>query len=97
MTGVADEVIANPVGVVVRLVGEIERRLDATRIREIVCEVVRARAGRRSLAQALWDDPSLLRTGRSPAPYCVAKLGGQPTEPAYKRRHSDSFNVRRCH
>jgi hypothetical protein len=74
MTSVAEEVIADPVGLVVRLVGEVERRLDTTRIREIVCEVVRERAGRRSLAQALRDDPSLLRTGRPPAPYCVAKL-----------------------
>jgi hypothetical protein len=70
----AQEVIADPVGLVVRLVGEIERHLDTTRIREIVCGVVRERAGRRSLAQALRDDPSLLRTGRPPAPYCVAKL-----------------------
>jgi hypothetical protein len=68
VTGVADEVIVNPIGVVVRLVGEVECHLDAMRIREIVCEVVRARAGRRSLAQALRDDPSLLRTGRPPAP-----------------------------
>ena len=74
MTSVAQEVIADPVGLVVRLVGEVERRLDTTRIREIVCEVVRERAGRRSLAQALRDDPSLLRTGRPPAAYCVAKL-----------------------
>jgi hypothetical protein len=74
VTSLADEVIADPVSLVVRLVGEFERRLDTTRIREIVCEVVRTRAGRRSLAEALRDNPSLLRAGRPPAPYCVAKL-----------------------
>jgi hypothetical protein len=74
VTSLAQEVIADPVGLVVRLVGEVERGLDTTRIREIVCEVVRERAGRRRLAEALRDDPSLLRTGRPPAPYCVAKL-----------------------
>lgn len=74
MNGTAEEVLADPVGLVVRLVGNVEKRLDAAQVRDIVCTVVRARAGRRSLAQALHDDPSLLRTGRPPAPYCVAKL-----------------------
>ncbi|MFI8895566.1 hypothetical protein [Streptomyces paradoxus] len=54
--------------------GNVEKHLPAERVRDIVLTVVRARAGRRSLAQALHDDPSLLRTGRPPAPYCVAKL-----------------------
>lgn len=35
---------------------------------------MRERAGRRRLAAALENDPSLLRTGRGPAPFCVAKL-----------------------
>ncbi|MFK0114019.1 site-specific integrase [Streptomyces sp. NPDC091217] len=74
MTGLAEEVIADPVGLVVRLIGNVEKHLPAERVRDIVLTVVRARAGRRSLAQALHDDPSLLRTGRPPAPYCVAKL-----------------------
>lgn len=69
-----DEVVADPVGLVVRLVCGVERHLDAAQVREIVCSVVRERAGRRRLAHALQGDPSLLRTGRPPAPYCVAKL-----------------------
>ncbi|MFE6776408.1 hypothetical protein [Streptomyces sp. NPDC057702] len=74
MTGLAEEVIADPVGLVVRLIGNVEKSLPAERVRDIVLTVVRTRAGRRSLAQALHDDPSLLRTGQPPAPYCVAKL-----------------------
>ncbi|WP_055632853.1 hypothetical protein [Streptomyces griseoruber] len=74
MTGLADEVLADPVGLVVRLVGNAEKHLPAEHIRDIVLTVVHTRAGRRSLAQALHDDPSLLRTGQPPAPYCVAKL-----------------------
>ncbi|MFJ5105462.1 hypothetical protein [Streptomyces sp. NPDC088554] len=74
MTGLAEEVIADPVGLVVRLIGNVEKHLPAEHVRDIVLTVVRARAGRRSLAQAMHDDPSLLRTGQPPAPYCVAKL-----------------------
>ncbi|GAB2824798.1 hypothetical protein GCM10027073_63260 [Streptomyces chlorus] len=74
MNGYAEEVLADPVGMVVRLVGNVERHLDADRVREIVCTVMRERAGRRRLAQALHDDPSLLRTGRPPAPFRVARL-----------------------
>jgi len=59
VTGLAEEVIADPVGLVVRLVGNVEKHLPAERVRDIVLTVVRARAGRRSLAQALHDDPSL--------------------------------------
>lgn len=47
MNGYAEEVLADPVGVVVRLVGNVERHLDADRVREIVCMVMRERAGRR--------------------------------------------------
>ncbi|GAA1287689.1 hypothetical protein [Streptomyces javensis] len=74
MTGLAEEVLADPVRLVVRLVGNVEKHLPAEHVRDIVLTVVRARARRRSLAQAQHDDPSLLRTGRPPAPYCVAKL-----------------------
>lgn len=74
MTDTLDEVLADPVGVVVRLVATVERHLDADRIREVVRTVVGGRAGRRSLARALRADPSLLRTGTPPAPFCVARL-----------------------
>lgn len=57
MTGFAEEVIADPVGLVVRLVGNVEKQLSAEHVRDIVLPVVRARAGRRSLAQALHDGP----------------------------------------
>ena len=62
MNGYGDEVLADPVGLIVRLIGNVERHLKADRIREIVCTVMRERAGRRRLAQALHDDPSLLRS-----------------------------------
>lgn len=74
MNGYAEEVLADPVGMVVRLVGNVERHLDTDRVREIIRTVMRERAGRRRLAQALHDAPSLLRTGRPPAPFCVARL-----------------------
>ncbi len=74
MTDTLDEVLTDPVGVVVGLVATVERHLDTDRIREVVGAVMGGRAGRRKLARALHDDPSLLRTGRPPAPYCVAKL-----------------------
>jgi len=67
-------VLTDPVGVVVRLVATVERHLDTDRIREVVCAVMGGRAGRRKLARVLHDDPSLLRTGCPPAPYCLAKL-----------------------
>ncbi|WP_331763202.1 site-specific integrase (plasmid) [Streptomyces sp. NBC_01590] len=69
-----EEVLADPVGFIVRLVSNVEKHLDADRIRGIVCTLVRTRAGRRNLAQALHDNPSLLRTGKPPAPFRVAKL-----------------------
>lgn len=74
MSSVDEEVLADPVGLVVRLVRRVDQHLDAPRVRDVVSAVVRERAGRRRLAQALRDDPSLLRTGCPPAPYCVAKL-----------------------
>ena len=73
MTDITD-VIVDPVGVIVRLVGEVEQHLSPEQVRDVVCGVVRARAGRRRLAEALHKDPSLLRTGRPPAPYSLAKL-----------------------
>lgn len=67
-----EEVLADPVGLIVRLVGNVEKHLDADRVHSIVCTLVRTRAGRRNLAQALHDNPSLLRTGKPPAPFRVA-------------------------
>ncbi|MGO4756805.1 site-specific integrase, partial [Streptomyces sp. 2MCAF27] len=74
MTESSEEVLADPVGVIVRMVSNVEKHLNADRVRDIVCTLVRSRAGRRNLAQALHDNPSLLRTGKPPAPFRVAKL-----------------------
>lgn len=68
---IADEVLADPVGLIVRLVGNVEKYLHANRIRGIVCTLVRTRAGCRNLAQALRDNPALLRTGEPPAPHAA--------------------------
>lgn len=74
MTPPAREVLEDPVGLIVRLVTSVEKHLDADRIGDVTCTIFRSRAGRRRLAQALHENPSLLRTGRPPAPFCVAKL-----------------------
>ncbi|MEU5105199.1 site-specific integrase [Streptomyces sp. NPDC021354] len=74
MTENSEEVLADPVGMIVRMVSNVEKHLDAERVRDIVCTLVRSRAGRRNLAQALHDNPSLLRTGKPPAPFRAAKL-----------------------
>ncbi len=74
MTENSEEVLADPVGMIVWLVSNVEKHLDADHVRDIVCNLVPSRAGRRNLAQALHDNPSLLRTGKPPAPFRVAKL-----------------------
>jgi hypothetical protein len=73
-SGIAADVLADPVGVIVGLVGEVEQHLSPAQVRDVVCGVVRTRAGRRRLAQTLHEDRSLLRTGLPPAPYSLAKL-----------------------
>ncbi|MFJ2008339.1 site-specific integrase [Streptomyces chartreusis] len=74
MTAADEEILTDPVGLIVRLVSNVEKHLDTDHIRGVVCNLVRSRAGRRNLAQALHDDPFLLRTGKPPAPFRVAKL-----------------------
>lgn len=73
-TALDDEAVADPVGLVVRLVCDVERDWDAERIREVVTAVVGGRAKRRRLALALRQDPQVLRTGRPPAPLAVGQL-----------------------
>jgi hypothetical protein len=73
-SAVDDEAIADLVGLVVRLVARVEQHLDSERIHEVVTEVVGGRAGRRRLAQALRQHPDVLRTGRPPAAFGVARL-----------------------
>ena len=75
MTGVLDdEVFADPVAVIVRLVAVIEYGLAPGRIEEVVTAVAGGRATRRRLAQSLKDSPQVLRTGRPPAILATGKL-----------------------
>ncbi len=69
-----DEVAAGPVAVIVRLVAEVERGLTAGQIAGVVIAVAGGRATRRRLAQALKDNPQVLRTGRPPATLSAARL-----------------------
>ncbi len=68
-----DEVAADPVAVIVRLVAEAGCGLTAGQIREVVTAAA-GRATRRRLAQSLKDNPQVLRTGRPPAILSTAKL-----------------------
>ncbi len=70
----APEVLADPIGVVVDLVADIESTLDRTVIEDAVSSVAGGRAKRRRLAQALLDRPTVLTDGRSSAPRVVADL-----------------------
>lgn len=70
----APEVLADPLGVVVGLVADVEPALDHAVIASVVEGVAGGRAKRRRLAQALLERPGLLRDGRSPAPRVVGDL-----------------------
>ena len=75
MTGpVAGEVLADPIGLIVRLVADVEQTLDAGQIREVVTRVAGGRAKRRRLARALLDDPLLPATGGPPVPWAAGQL-----------------------
>ncbi len=74
MTTQPPEVLADPVGVVVNLIGDLEPALDRAAIQHAVTGVAGGRAKRRRLAQALLDDPAVLVEGRSPAPRVVGDL-----------------------
>jgi hypothetical protein len=70
----APEVLADPVGVIVGLISEVEPMLDRATIHDAVTGVAGGRAKRRRLAQALLEHPALLVEGRSPAPRVVGDL-----------------------
>ncbi len=70
----ATEVLADPIAVVVGLVGGLEPALDRGLIEATVTRVAGGRAKRRRLAQALHDRPAMLADGRSPAPRGVGDL-----------------------
>jgi hypothetical protein len=65
---IAPEAVADPIGVIVDLVAAREPGLDRAAIEAVVGGVAGGRAKRRSLAQALLENPGLLVDGRSPAP-----------------------------
>jgi len=67
-------VLADPLAVLVDLIGLADPGLDRKVIGEVAQRVAAGRAKRRSLAQALLDSPSLLIDGRSPAPRAVGDL-----------------------
>ncbi len=68
------EAVADPVGLVCRLVGEIEGTLRGDDVRAVVEAVGGGRAKRRRLAQGLADRPAVLVDGLSPAPRVVGEL-----------------------
>ena len=74
MTAQTPDVLADPVGVIVDLVVDVEPGLDRARISEVVADLAGGRAKRRRLAQALLARPGILTDGRSPAPEAIGKL-----------------------
>ncbi|MFI5065484.1 MAG: hypothetical protein ACHP9Z_16120 [Streptosporangiales bacterium] len=73
MTAAADPVL-DPVGTVVGLVIAADPALDQGTARQVAERAAGGRAKRRRLAAALASDPSVLATGRSPAPRAVGDL-----------------------
>jgi hypothetical protein len=69
-----EQALIDPIGVVVDLVGTVDTGLTADAVAAVVTAVAGGRAKRRRLAAALLDNPSILTTGRSPAPSAVGDL-----------------------
>lgn len=74
MTAEASEALADPLGVVMRLVDAIEPNLETAAIEDAVRKIAGGRAKRRRLAAALVARPSVLTDGRSPAPRVIGDL-----------------------
>jgi len=70
----APDVFADPLGVVIDLVADVEPAMGRARIIEVVTGVAGGRAKTRRLAQALLTHPSVLIDGRSPAPSAAGEL-----------------------
>lgn len=70
----ADQATADPVGLIVSLVGEQSCDLDAAEVRNVVLGVCGGRAKSRRLARALRARPGVLSDGHSPAPRAIADL-----------------------
>jgi len=73
MTAAADPVL-DPVGTIVGLVTAADPTLDEGTARQATGRAAGGRAKSRRLAAALASDPSVLTTGRSPAPRAVGDL-----------------------
>ena len=69
-----EDVIADPVGVIVRLVAEADPAMSPADIRSEVTRVAGGRAKRRRLARVLLDAPALLTTGGPPVPWAAGQL-----------------------
>jgi len=74
VVALAPEVLADPLGVVVDLIEARHVALKRTVIEDVVIGVAGGRAKRRRLAQVLFEQPSVLDDGRSPAPRVVGDL-----------------------
>lgn len=73
-SGQPDRAVSDPIGLIVDLVGVVERELEPDRIRAVVASVAGGRAKSRRLASHLAEYPSVLADGRSPAPRAVGDL-----------------------
>lgn len=74
MTNTTPDPLADPIGVVVGLLAQVEPELDRPTIERTVTGVAGGRAKRRRLAHALLDNPAVFGDGRSPAPRVVGAL-----------------------
>lgn len=70
----SEDPVTDPVGTIVSLVTAADPSLDEEKARRIAERVGGGRAKRRRLAAAVAGDPSVLATGRSPAPRAVGDL-----------------------
>jgi hypothetical protein len=68
------DVLADPVGAIVAMVGGVEPALERAVIEGVVTSVAGGRAKRRKLAQSLAQRPAILTDGRSPAPRVAGDL-----------------------
>ena len=74
MTEPAGDALTDPVAAVVAVVTTVDPAVDQDTVRAAVERAGGGRARRRRLAAALAADPSLLTSGRSPAPTAVGDL-----------------------
>ncbi|WP_280302276.1 hypothetical protein [Nocardia abscessus] len=66
--------LAEPVAVIVEVLGRVEPDLDPSVLAEVVEQVAQSRAGRRKLAEVLVRNPQLLTSGRAEGPPMVDRL-----------------------